>query len=207
LKEIARDNIIGLSNSRKRGVITIKIIDITRELNEDIKIYEGDPPFLLENFYTVENNGFAIARLSMGTHTGSHIDAPSHVIPGGKNVRDIPLSQLVGECILVEKNSMKVPSGIKKVIIKGSDEKSGRITENQARRLVDAGIRLLGTNSISIGSDEVHKILLSEGCSILEYLDLAKAETGTVYMLCAMPLKISADGSPVRACLIQGVCE
>jgi arylformamidase len=161
---------------------------------------------MLEKFYSVENNGFAIARLSMGTHSGTHIDAPSHVIPGGRGVKEIPLSDLVGECIVVDKSNMKVPSGIRRVIVKGGDEKGGKIMESQARKLADAGVRLVGTDSLSLGSDEVHRILLGEGCTILEYLDLTKAETG-IYMLCAMPLKIAADGSPVRACLIQGVCE
>lgn len=187
-------------------MFNIKIIDITRELNDQTKIYEGDPHVRIEQFYTVETNGFAITKLSMGSHSGTHIDAPSHVISGGRHVSQIPLSEMVGQCVVVDKNGMKIPADMRRVIIKGEDEETGRITESQARKLVDAGVRLVGTDSLSIGSDEVHDILLSEGCLILESLELSKAEPG-IYMLCALPLKIAADGSPIRACLVQGVCE
>jgi len=187
-------------------VSTIKIIDITHELNDSLYIYEGDPHIRIEQFFTVENNGFAITKLSMGSHSGSHIDAPGHMISGGRFVTDVPLAEMVGPCAVVEKSGMKIPSRVKRVIIKGHDEKSGRINEQQAMQLVEAGVRLIGTNSLSVGSDEVHRILLGEGCVILEYLDLSGAETG-LYTLCALPLKIAADGAPMRACLIKDIGE
>ncbi len=174
-------------------------------MNDKIQIYEGDPHIRIEQFFTVEGNGFAITKLSMGSHSGTHIDAPSHVLSGGKPVSEIPLSDLVGECVVLDKNNTKIPLHMKRVILKGIDEMSGRITEKQARMMVDMGVRLVGTDSLSIGSDKVHEILLSEGCAIMELLDLSKVEAGE-YMLCALPLKIAADGSPLRACLIQGVC-
>ncbi|MDL2237532.1 cyclase family protein [Christensenellaceae bacterium OttesenSCG-928-K19] len=185
---------------------TIKIIDITLELNDQVKIYEGDPQVLLEQFYSVESNGYAITKISMGSHSGTHIDAPSHVVAGGRTVNQIPLSSLVGQCVVVPADNLKIPAGIKMVLIKGTDAKEARINEKQATKLVDAGVCLVGTDALSIGSDEVHDVLLSEGCPVLESLDLKKAEPG-IYMLCALPLKIKADGAPVRACLIQGVCE
>ncbi len=142
----------------------------------------------------------------MGSHSGTHIDAPSHVREGGKNVSEIPLSALVGQCVVAPADHLKIPAGIKMVLIKSTDGKEARINEAQARKLVDAGVGLVGTDALSIGSDEVHTILLSEGCPVLESLDLRKAEPG-LYMLCALPLKIKADGAPVRACLIKGVGE
>lgn len=175
-------------------------------MNSDTQVYEGDPHIRIEQFYTVEANGFALTTLSMGSHSGTHLDAPSHVVAGGRQADEIPLTDLVGECVLVTKGNMKIPADIKRVLVKGADEKGGRLTEAQARKLVDAGVRLVGTDSLSIGSDKVHEILLGEGCVILESLELSKAEPG-LYMLCALPLKIAADGSPVRACLVQGVCE
>lgn len=140
----------------------------------------------------------------MGSHSGSHIDAPAHVFAGGKNVDEISLSQLVGKCVLTDKNGLSVMPRVKRVIIKGKDEHDGRIDENAARKIIDAGVRLVGTNSLSIGSDEVHDILLGEGCVVLEYLNLTRAEPGD-YFLCALPLKIAADGSPLRACLIKDI--
>ncbi len=184
----------------------MNIIDITKELNDQVEIYEGDPRVRIEQSSTVESNGFAITKLSMGSHSGTHIDAPSHVMTGAKQVSDIALAALVGECAVVKKDNMRIPANIKKVLIKGTAEKQARINEKQAQALVDAGVRLVGTDHLSIGSDRVHHILLREGCLVLESLDLSRAQEG-IYMLCALPLKVACDGAPVRACLIQGVCE
>lgn len=185
----------------------IRIIDITRELNEDVVIYEGDPRIRIEQFYTVESNGFAITKLSMGSHSGTHMDAPSHVIPGAKNVSEIPLSALMGECVVVDTENFQVPANFKNVLIKtGSLESKAKLSEKQAQQLLDAGVRLVGTDALSIGNDRVHKTLLEEGCMILESLDLSRAEPGT-YFLCALPLKIKADGAPVRACLIEKLID
>lgn len=187
-------------------MIGIKIIDITMELTEDVVVYEGDPRVMIEKFCSVADNGFAVTKLTLGSHSGTHIDAPSHVVAGGKDVSEIPLSSLMGECVVVDKDHCEIPAGVKNVIIKADDAKKAKLSEKQAQQLVDAGVRLVGTDALSIGSDKVHQILLSEGCAILEVLDLSKVERGS-YFLCAMPLKIKADGAPMRACLIKGLGE
>jgi len=188
------------------SVVDIKIIDITRELNESVIVYEGDPQVMIERFYTVEGNGFAVTKLSMGSHSGTHIDAPSHVVEGGKDVSDLPLSALMGECVVVDREHIEIPVGVKNVIIKSDNDRKARLSEKQARQLIDAGVRLVGTNALSIGNDGVHQILLKEDCVILEVLDLSKVACGN-YFLCALPLKIKADGAPLRACLIKGLGE
>ncbi|MEA4853981.1 MAG: cyclase family protein [Christensenella sp.] len=191
---------------RKVRCINIKIIDITLRLDDTIKIYEGDPHVRLEKFFTVENYGYAVSKLSMGSHSGTHIDAPAHVIDGGRTVREIPLSDLVGDCLVVEIGSGKIPKGTKRVLLKGAAEEETQLSPKTAKQLVDAGIRLIGTDALSIGNDEVHKIFLSEGICILESLNLKKAAAGK-YFLCALPLKIDTDGSPLRACLVEGLVE
>lgn len=184
--------------------MTIKIIDITHKLNGEIYIYEGDPHVHIEQWTSVEGNGYAITKLQMGSHSGSHIDAPAHVFAGGKKVDEIPLSQLVGSCAVVEKCDLQNNLSTKRIIIRGKDEQDGRIDEATAHKIVESGIRVIGTNSLSIGSDEVHDILLADNCVILEYLNLTHAVAGN-YFLCALPLKIAADGSPLRACLIDNI--
>lgn len=183
----------------------MKIIDITHELSEKLKIYKGDPPVHIERLYSLCDTGFAITKIKMGSHSGTHIDAPSHFIEGGKNVDEIPLSGLLGECAVIEYGAqLEVPKDVPFVIIKNGSGGKARLTEAQAAALVDAGIRLVGTEELSIGSDIVHKTLLVEGIAILEYLNLERAAPGR-YFLCALPLKIKADGAPVRACLLENM--
>ncbi len=62
-----------------------EIIDLTRKLDESLSIYSGggysDPPLLVESWCAIEEQGFKVSRLSMGTQTGTHIDAPAHFSP------------------------------------------------------------------------------------------------------------------------------
>ena len=183
-------------------VFKIKIIDITRELTAETKVYEGDPHVRLECFFTVDNYGYSVTKLSMGSHSGTHLDAPSHVLNGARTTKDIPLNDLVGECVVVDKKDFRVPVGTKKILLKSAPGVPAKLTAKSAQKLVDAGVRLIGTDDLSIGGDEVHKILLSEGIVVLESLYLDKVKAGD-YFLCALPLKIEADGSPIRACLIE----
>lgn len=183
-------------------MLKIKIIDITRELNSETRVYEGDPHVRLEQFFTVDNYGYAVTKLTMGSHSGTHIDAPAHVVNGGKTTMEVPLNTLIGDAVLVERENFKIPVGTKRVLLKSSEGAEARLSERSAQRLVDAGVCLVGTDAQSIGNDKVHKTLLSEGIVVLESLDLHKAEPGE-YTLCALPLKINTDGSPIRACLIR----
>ena len=156
----------------------IKIIDITHELNSETKVYEGIRTSGSSNFFTVDNYGYAVTKLTMGSHSGTHIDAPAHVVIGGKTTKEVPLSTLIGEAVLVNKKDFRLPRGTKRVILKGTEDAEGRLTEKSARSLADAGVRLIGTDAQSIGNDAVHKILLSEGIVVLESLKLDKAEPG-----------------------------
>ena len=183
-----------------KGCGSIKILDITHELNEGTKVYEGDPHFIREEIYSIEKDGFSLSMLHMGTHLGTHTDAPSHFIPGGKSLADIPLVSYTGECRVLGMGELDNP-GSAKILIKSSKNAPARLTSKQASDLIQRGVRLVGTDALSIGDDGVHRILLENDCIILEHLKLEGVAAGK-YILYAFPLKIDADGSPIRACLI-----
>lgn len=175
----------------------MRIIDITLNLDEKLLVYEGDPFFVKKPFTSVGKDGFALCQITMGTHTGTHVDAPSHFLEEGRTLKDISLNRFVGSCYVYDSASEYENKGHKRVIIK-----SGRLTPEQADELVEDGVKIVGTDMLSIGDDEVHKILLGGDCLILEALKLDSVRSGE-YTLIAMPLKIDADGSPIRACLID----
>ena len=185
-----------------RKCVVIKILDITYELNEETKVYEGDPHFIKEEVFTIGKDGFALSLIRMGTHAGTHTDAPSHFISGGKSLLDIPLCNYVGECRVVLMDELEDCPACEKILLKSAPGKEARLTFRQAKALVKKGVRLVGTDSLSIGDDAVHRILLENDCVIIELLKMDGVATGK-YTLYAMPLKIDADGSPIRACLFQ----
>ena len=177
----------------------MKIIDITIELNEQTPIYEGDPRFQKKQISFLEENGYALSAISMGTHTGTHVDAPSHFLEGGRSLGEISLRRFIGKSIVTDRVTPESVKGYERVLLRGMKKK---LHAEQAAILVEAGVRVVGTEKQSIGNDEVHKILLGAGCVVLESLKLDQVELKE-YFLAAMPLKIDADGSPIRACLID----
>jgi len=179
----------------------IKIFDITFVLNEETKVYEGDPHFIKEEVFTLERDGFALSVIRMGSHAGTHTDAPCHFIRGGKSLLDIPLTSYIGECRVAGMDELKDLPPCEKVLIKSKPGQEARLTQLQAEALIRRGVNLVGTDALSVGDDTVHRTLLESDCVIIEHLMLDDVPAGK-YMLYAFPLKIDADGAPIRACLI-----
>jgi arylformamidase len=182
---------------RGRGII-MKIYDITRTLDRSIPFIEGDPVFKKETVREIKNGGFSQYLLSIHSHAGTHMDAPSHVIPGGRNIKDIPVEKFVGKCMVcMNSNDVKnaVKNGIKKIIIKGDFNKEYEGSDISL-------FELIGVEAIAIGNLETHKKLLKNDIVILEGLVLSNIPGG-VYFLAALPLKTDTDGAPIRAVLID----
>jgi len=178
----------------------MKVIDISMELNEETPIYEGDPRFSRDIWTTIRDNGYVISKLRMGTHTGTHVDAPQHFLERGKSVREISVHRFIGRCY-VTSDINNIPAGYERVLI-NSRNGGGRLTPAEAEMLVNRRVRLIGTDKLSIGEDKVHRILLTGDCMIIEGLVLNGVEDGE-YTISAAPLKMDTDGSPIRAVLMK----
>ena len=89
-----------------------KAVDLTHELTNGMPIYPGDPSPSFESAATLAKNGVNLMRLVMGSHTGTHTDAPKHFIQGGIGVDEIPLSKLIGEAVVIDLSNLPVGSGI-----------------------------------------------------------------------------------------------
>jgi arylformamidase len=176
----------------------MKIYDITKTLDETIPVVEGDPVFKKEVVREIENGGFSQYLLSIHSHAGTHMDAPSHVISGGMNIKNIPVEKFVGKCMVCGnlndvQNAMNL--GIKKIVIKGDYGEEFNLTDI-------SHIELIGVEAIAIGNLEIHLKLLQQNIVILEGLVLSDIPVG-VYFLAALPLKTDTDGAPIRAVLID----
>ena len=177
------------------------VIDITRELMS-APVYPGDPEPRLERVLNLADGELCnLTRLSMSTHNGTHIDAPLHFIDGAGDVCGIDTALFFGECVVVsgENVLMGIPQGCERLLVKGGEE----LTEAQAQAILDAGVKLVGVEAQSVGSPEVHRLLLGSGVVPVEGLALDNADEGEYTLICA-PMKISgAEGAPCRALLIR----
>lgn len=74
----------------------MEFVDLSREVTSGMPVYPGDPEVTVSQALTLDADGVAVAHLDMGSHTGTHLDAPSHTVPGGRTVEQIPLHMLWG---------------------------------------------------------------------------------------------------------------
>jgi len=105
-----------------------KAIDLTHELHNGMTIYPGDPSPSFVSYSTLEKNGVNLTKLTLGSHTGTHIDAPRHFIPDGIGVDKIPASKLVGEAYVCDMSSKPIGNGITGPDLRKNLE--GRIAED-----------------------------------------------------------------------------
>jgi arylformamidase len=199
-------------------------IDISLPLTGGMVTWPGDPPVTIERFEEIAAGGAAnVSRLAMGAHTGTHIDAPVHFIPGAPGVDSMPLEATIGPArvISVEDPVSVKPAELERHAVQPGERlllrtrSSGRppneftedfvyISREGAHHLVERGVRTVGIDTLSVGgfrqdAVETHVILLQAGVWIIEGLDLSGVTPGR-YELCCLPLRIvGADGAPARA--------
>lgn len=191
------------------------IHDITRPLSPETFVWPGDPAV---SYFQKMQDGVTITEIRMGSHSGTHIDAPLHAIPGGAGIENVPLEACVGPVLLKDIPQGPVPAGVidmislPRVIIRSgwsADEPDcyGYLQAEDARALVEGGIVAIGTDAPSIeapdGDGSVHRILLAAGVVIIELLDPGDLPGGE-YMMVALPISCRGlDGSPARVILIE----
>ena len=175
------------------------MIDITQELFSG-KVYPGDtlPSFCRVRSFE-KGDGYSLTDLSLCAHNGTHLDAPSHFVPGGKTVEQISLDRLIGRCTVRDGASPDLcEQDAPRLLIKGAFSLTPEQAQMLARRVL-----LLGCEAQSIGDARVHRILLDAEVAILEGLALSSVKEGE-YHLIALPMKLGkSDGAPVRAVLCE----
>jgi arylformamidase len=207
------------------------IYDISLAISESLITWPDDPGVKITQSSHLDKGDMAtVTRLDMGAHTGTHVDAPCHFIPGGSGVDALDLNVLVGPALVVQAleadalsadvlGGLAIPPGTERVLFRTCnsdrwargeqefDEGFVAITEDGARWLVEHGVRLVGVDYLSVAPfDEpvsTHQILLRAGVVAVEGLNLSGIAPG-VYQLVCLPLKIAgSDGAPARAILIE----
>jgi arylformamidase len=208
----------------------MKVYDVSVPLRADMPIYAGEAgPSLDFGRLLSKGDSATVSALSLGSHTGTHVDAPSHFLDGAPGVDSLPLDALVGPAYVAEfggdthitaadLDSMAIPADCQRVLFK---TRNGRLWEDRnfhtdfialapdaAGALVERGMRLVGIDYLSIerfraSPHEVHETLLANGVVILEGLDLRRVAPGQYLLVCAPLNVVGAEGAPARTFLID----
>ena len=203
-------------------------IDITVAIRDGMTHWPGDPPVRIERVQDLERgDSHSLSNLTMGSHSGTHIDAPAHFLKGAPSIDKMPPGVMLGPARVIEiadAESIK-PEELsryrfrrgERILFKTRNsalwhrsdkfvEDFVYLTAEAARYLAGRGLAVVGVDYLSVGGyhrdgAEVHRALLGAGIWLIEGLDLSAVEAGRYQLVC-LPLKIeNGDGAPARAAL------
>jgi arylformamidase len=163
--------------------------------------------------------------LTFNSHTGTHVDAPLHMLPGRETIETITLEQLCGEARVLDLTHVK--GHIAKEDLKGHGIRPGErillktsssltedfdpdfpyLRQDGAEYLAEIGVSLVGTDALGIERAQpeypTHRTLMRKGIIIIEGLRLKDVEAGSYFMIAA-PLKLAGiDAAPARVFLVE----
>ena len=205
----------------------MRIFDVTRPIYDGMPVYEGDPEVSVRKWLSMDEGGAAnVSHLCLGSHTGTHVDAPLHFRSDAPGADQLPLDVLIG---LARVYDFAAADRIDAASLRGVDlaaqprvlfktrnslawEEGGfgnhfvALEADASRLLVEAGVRLVGLDGpsadpFSSTDFPAHHTLLDAGVIILEGLELSAVPPGDYELLC-LPLRIrGSDGAPARVLL------
>lgn len=207
-----------------------RIFDISVPVVDGGVVYPGNPDIRIEPHSELSRGASSnVSRVSFGSHTGTHVDAPRHFFEAGGTVERLPLDALIGPAHVIAFGEavMKVTAQdlqqhtldrVQRLLIRTRN--SAFVTDREfhpdytylapdgAEYLASLGVRLVGVDYYSVeqfhsGHHRTHRTLLERGIVIVEGLDFSKIAPGD-YEFCCLPLRLEGlDGAPARAVLMQ----
>lgn len=205
----------------------MEIIDISMKIEEEMPVYPNNPRPSIKRYRQIPEDSTTESEIDIGSHTGTHVDAPMHVMEDGKPVSEMDLNSFYGKCrvldltdagraieaedldeelldsdiiLLKTENSMKQRESFRKSF--------AFLTLEAARKLADNEVQTVGIDYLSLvefeggeKAKEAHEVA-NRKMTVIEGLDLDDAEAGN-YKFSGFPLKMDTDGAPLRAVLIE----
>jgi arylformamidase len=210
----------------------VEVADLSRSISESMPVFPGTEPPRIAEACTIAKNGFAEKLLSIYSHTGTHVDAPGHILAGASRLDDFAVDRFLGPALVLDISSVRgrqveiddladYEARLRSVdfaLLRSGWAKywgdpgyfSGYpvLSPPAARWLSGFNLKGVGVDMISVdGVDsltlDVHKVFFRKGMVIVENLADLETLIGKRFIFSCLPLKIpGGDGSPVRAVAI-----
>jgi len=202
-------------------------IDVTLPIGEDLPVWPGDPRPVFTVHPIEGPEGFQTTGISMGSHTGTHVDAPAHVEAGGRTLDQIPQDRYIGPCQVIEVNTdesaiswasiqPQLAPGFVRLLVKTPNSRRGyaRGFDRGYQALsAEALGRLRERGYICVGIDYLSAAPYGDGWAphdawltgsdhiLIEGLDLRHVLPDIYYLMC-LPLSLPGlDAAPARVVL------
>jgi len=207
----------------------LRVHDVSLEISEGMLVYPNNTLPRIRFTRLMPEGNSNLSEISLGSHTGTHVDSLLHVKNGEAGVESMPTNSFIGPSRVLDLT--KVEASIKEddltfhkirkgeiILLRTRNSLRGyrsfckdfiHITEGAAEYLVERKVKTLGFDYIAIqkfrsGNVNVHRILLEGGVTIFEGLDLSKITPGR-YWFVGLPLRVRAEASPARVLLLEEV--
>ena len=207
----------------------MKIVDLTQTIEESMPVFPGTEKPRMLKANTVEEHGFAELKLTMYTHTGTHLDVPAHMVQGGRSLTSFSAEDFVGRAVLVDITKLdKQEIAVEELmpyeaLLKEADFlilNTGwskfwgtpeyfvgfpALNEEAVDWLLRFKLKGIGIDAISIDAMEtkdfaIHYKLFHRDMIVIENLTNLKEINKESFLFSCLPLKLKeADGSPIRA--------
>jgi kynurenine formamidase len=198
-----------------------RIVDLSHPINAETQVYPGDPVVQLSPATTIERDGYNVLNVSMGSQTGTHVDAPYHFLADGARIDAMDLSMFVGPATVVDVRGLAPRSTIAWARLEPAVAQmaSGSILvvhtgwsrhwrspayldhpylgQDAAEGIVAAGIRTVGIDAMSVdetpppGGYVAHDALLGAGGAIVENLTNLDAVDFEQPLLSVLPIRLA----------------
>jgi len=194
-------------------------LDLSAPLTEKTPVYPGDPQTVIKSAGVLERDGYVDHVITMGNHTGTHIDAPGHMVAAGRTLDQISLDQFIGRGCLINVIAGFTLEGVQRAGIQQGDivlfhtgmsalyhdpiyfKAYPVMSEAIARHLIERKVKVVGVDAGSVDGAEgfpIHKLLLNNDILIIENLMNLEQLMGKGFKVFALPVKLQVDAAPAR---------
>jgi kynurenine formamidase len=193
-------------------------LDLSVTISDELPVYPGDPDVRIEPAAKYTSEGYNDHVVRIGTHAGTHIDAPFHMIDHGKTLEHYPVDQFVGRGRYVRVQGEFDLAAVQAAGIEAGDivlfdtglsqaynepdyfEKFPHMPEDVAQYLIQQKVKMVGADTCSPDTAPftIHKLLLGADVLVIENLTNLRGLAGKEFTVYALPLKLQVDGAPAR---------
>ncbi|KPV43383.1 cyclase family protein [Alicyclobacillus ferrooxydans] len=203
-----------------------RIYDISMPITPDIPVYKNKPEKRPVFRITSDHpeKGVRETRVELDVHTGTHIDAPLHMIERGETIESIPIENLITRCRVIDLTHVEGPISREDVesaglhtgefiLFKTRNSKDTAFNPDfvfvgaeAARYLADLKVKGVGIDALGVERSQpdhaTHKALFGAGIIVIEGLRLEDVPSGS-YQMIAMPIAlVGIDAAPARVVLV-----
>lgn len=205
----------------------MKIVDISWPISETMTQYKNAQHVKITSLQKPSSDATEHT-VALHSHTGTHIDAPLHFLKGGNSIDEVPLTNFVGPCKVVDlthvasvitAQTLAACTFLQEEIVLFKTKNSNLacdapfnpdfvyLDKSGAEYLVQQKVKTVGIDYLGIERNqpdhETHKILLGNNIALIEGLRLEHVAAGTYVLMCLPLLLVGIDAAPARAVLLH----